>query len=1219
LKTTKMMANRSEEGGEEEQLCQVLVDYLEASEHGLRPDAAEMVARHPEFASQLQAFLQTHNQLEELTAPVRQMSQTLFQSIRPGRPPLSNAVDAPIGRVGPAATRYVGDYEILAEIGRGGMGVVYRARDVKLGRLVAIKMIRSAVYASQADVARFLAEAQAKARLEHPDIVPIYEVGEQDGLPFLVMALVEGCSLHERLAAGPLPAVEATRLVRRVAEAIHHAHTRGVLHRDLKPQNILLQFAGETGQDLPPGGHGAARPGAARAAATAAPRVSDFGLARLVGQDGTTVTGEILGTPSYMPPEQAAGRATDVGPHSDVYSLGAVLYRILTGRPPFQAADVAETLRQVREQEPLPPRRLNSGVPRELETICLKCLEKNPSRRYPSAASLANELQRFEQGRPILASRPGPLTYAAKWLRRRPAIAGLLATILLLAVAGCVSFGWAYSAARRERMRADAEAAEARIQARDAQFGLYVSQIGRAQAELLANDQPAAARVLEQTRPELRGWEYGHLRRTSEGTPLILYSPGGQVHAIAFSPDGTRIFTGTAEGNTRVWDAHSGRELLTLRGHTGPITAVACSSDKAFVATASRDGTARVREYLSGKPILELRGHKKSVNALCFDPNSGRVATASDDQTACLWDARSGELLLTLRPEDGALNTVGFSPDGKALITGSSGNRVQVWNALSGDRLCAFATRAAVRAVALSPDGACLAAATADGGTSVWEWRSGQQLFTIRGPAAANSLAYSPDAMRLATAYADGTVQVCDAKSGTESTTLRGHLSSVDAIAFGPEGMRLATGSWDETARVWDLSTDTTGFSIRGHSGPLSTAIFSADGSRLVTGSRDKTARVWDSRTGRLLLVLPHRGTVFSAACSADGDRLATGSQDSLARIWDAHTGTELLTLAGHGASVESVEFSPDGTRLATGSDDSTARIWDLRKATQLLALKGHSGPVRAVAYSPDGTRLATASDDWTVRIWDAVTGEQLLVLAGHTAVVDAVVFSRDGSRLASASWDRTARLWDARTGAEIMVFNGHSNALTDVSFDPSGSRLATGSWDKTARVWDVATGQELVVIRGHSDKVSSAVFSPDGTLLATASHDRSARIWDSRTGIELDPARSRGSNPTKASASIGARGYEPWREADLRLSDRAPDWHADRAGASERSGNYFASAFHLGWLLRSRPLDADLHSHCADVMEMLGRTDDAAAHRCVAWLIREFAPLGVNSHSISP
>jgi WD40 repeat protein len=1194
-----MVANRSEADREEDHLYQVLADYLESSERGLQPDAAELVARHPEFASELQAFLQTHNQLEILTAPVRQVSQTLLQSNRPGRPPVFDAVDAPGRGVGAAATRHVGDYEILGEIGRGGMGVVYKARDAKLARLVAIKMIRSAAYASQADVERFLAEARAKARLQHPGIVPIYEVGEQEGLPFLVMALVEGCSLHERLTDGPLPVGEATRLVRQVAEAIHHAHTRGVLHRDLKPQNILLQLDVGAQQFSAEGSRrDAYRAGVAdshRSAVAAAPKVSDFGLARLVGQDGLTVTGEILGTPGYMPPEQAAGRAMDVGPHSDVYSLGAVLYCVLTGRPPFQTAEVAETLRQVRDQEPVPPRRLNSGVPRELETICLKCLEKNPHRRYPSAAALANDLQRFEQGQPILAVRAGALTYAAKWMRRRPAIAGLLATILLLAVTGCASFVWAYSIARREAdrarresMRADSEAAEARIQAQEAQFGLYVSQIGRAQAELLANDQPAAARVLQQTRPELRGWEYGYLRRSSEGTPLILHCPGGQVRAVAFSPDGARIFTGSADSNARVWDSRSGRELLTISGHAGPVTAIACSADRKSVATASRDGTSRVWEYRSGKPLLELRGHKKSVNAICFDPVGGRIATAADDQTACLWDASSGELLLTLHPEDGAVNAVAFGPDGKALVTGC-GNMVQVWDALNGARLRSFETQGVVRGVAVSPDGARLAAATADGRTSAWDRRSGQELFTVRGHTAANSLAYSPDANRLATAYADGIVQVCDAKTGAEVSTLRGHASSIDAVAFGPDGMRLVTGSWDETARVWDLYTETTGLTIRGHGGPLSTAVFNADGSRLVTASRDKTARVWNSQTGRQLLVLSHRGTVFSAAYSPDGDRLATGAQDFLARIWDAHTGTELLALAGHGGSVESVEFSPDGTRLATGSDDRTARIWDSRNGAQVLVLSGHSGAVRAVAYSQDGTRLATASDDRTVRVWDAVTGEQLLELTGHAAVVDAVVFSRDGTRLASGSWDKTARVWDARTGAEIVICDGHANALTDVSFNPSGTRLATGSWDKTARVWDVATGQELVVIRGHTDKVSSAVFSPDGAFLATASHDRSARIWDSRTD---------------STASTTTVSYEPWAEAELRLLDRAPDWHAQQAASADATGDAFASAFHLGRLLQLRPLDADLYTRRAHAIDMLGRTDEAAAHRCMAWLI---------------
>jgi serine/threonine protein kinase/formylglycine-generating enzyme required for sulfatase activity len=394
---------------------------------------------------------------------------------RPGFPsstPVPNRDFAVGSRV-----RHVGDYEILGELGRGGMGVVYKARHAKLGRLVALKMIRSASHASAAEVARFLAEARAEARLDHASIIPVFEIGEADGLPFFAMALVEGGSLSQRLADGPLPPKVSARVMRQVADAIQHAHDRGVLHRDLKPQNILLQQDNETadsGSNSGGAGTGTVRPASATAGTSTRgesipiPKVSDFGLSRLIGQDGLTATGEVLGTPSYMPPEQASGHTREVGPHSDVYSLGAVLYSLLTGRPPFQAATLTETLRQVREQEPAPPSRLNSAVPRDLETVCLKCLEKEPARRYTSAAALAEDLRRFAAGEPILAVPASVSTRVAKWVRRRPLIAGLLATVVVVTAIGIASFAWAYQQALHETNHARQEASRADDEARRA-------------------------------------------------------------------------------------------------------------------------------------------------------------------------------------------------------------------------------------------------------------------------------------------------------------------------------------------------------------------------------------------------------------------------------------------------------------------------------------------------------------------------------------------------------------------------------------------------------------------------------------------------------------------------------------------------------------------------------------------------------------------------------
>src|SRR4051812_20819985 len=347
-------------------LDEVVTAYLKAVEAGPAPDRDELMAEHPDLADDLAAFFAAESQVGRAVAPLR----------ADGDAPTTGLASPPAG----PGTRveYFGDYHLLEEVGRGGMGVVYKARQESLNRTVALKMILSGQLANDADVRRFRAEAEAAARLDHPGIVPVFEVGQHDGHQYFTMAFVEGESLAHRLAQG-LPAPrEAAELTRKVAEAVAYAHVEGVIHRDLKPANILIDPAGQ-------------------------PRLTDFGLAKRVeGDRDLTATGQILGTPSYMPPEQASGQR-DVGPLADVYSLGAILYCLLTGRPPFQADNPFDTLMQVVQREPVPPRQLNAAIPRDLETIALKCLEKDPRKRYGSASDLAADLGRFLAGEPIQA------------------------------------------------------------------------------------------------------------------------------------------------------------------------------------------------------------------------------------------------------------------------------------------------------------------------------------------------------------------------------------------------------------------------------------------------------------------------------------------------------------------------------------------------------------------------------------------------------------------------------------------------------------------------------------------------------------------------------------------------------------------------------------------------------------------------------------------------
>ncbi len=1068
--------------------------------------------------ARLEALLRRHSEDSFLEEPAADLKRTLLSE-----PLVGEGVGAVIGR-----------YKLLQEIGEGGMGVVYMAQQEEpVRRRVALKIIKLGMDTKQV-VARFEAERQALALMDHPNIAKVLDGGATDtGRPYFVMELVQGVPITEFCDRNRLPAAERIELFIPVCQAIQSAHQKGIIHRDLKPTNILVTLN----------------------AGAPMPMVIDFGVAKATNQKLTEKTffthyATLIGTPAYMSPEQAEMSRLDVDTRSDIYGLGVLLYELLTGTTPFpekrlRSASYHEMQRIILEEEPeRPSTRLstlageqraivarNRGASElalgrlfagDLDWIVMKCLEKDRARRYATANGLAADLKRHLNNEPVVA-RPPSTVYRLQKAWRRHKLAFTAAAVMAGAlVVGTTVSSWqaieastarnaekeqrlaaqterdkaqaAHQAEKQARLRADAEKTEAG-------HLLYVANINLAQQAWDQNNIGRLRQLLEETpgSPH-RGFEWYYWERQ---THLALKTLRGHLDAVAsaaFSPDGQRIVTGSWDGTAEVWDAASGKELVAFKGHRAAINAAAFSPDGQRIVTGSDDRTAKVWEAASGHELVAFQEHNGAINSVAYSPDGQRIVTGSSDKTARVWEAASGKCLFTLQGHTNDVMSVTFSQDGRRIVTGSLDYTARVWDAASGKQ---------IRALSGHP-----------------EWIL--------------SVAYSTNGPRIVTGSYDRTAKVWDAASGRELRALQGHTDRIESVAFSPDGQRIVTGSDDRMAKVWEAASGKEMLAFKGHTGFIVSVAFSPDGQRIVTGSRDQTAKVWEASGDRELLTLKgHRLAINSVAFSPDGRRAVTGSDDHTAKVWEAASGRLRLTLKGHscfdlvgGLFPGRRGLSPavgigrprSGRRPAASqclrSRGTAARfiLWPSPRTASGLSpavrirrpgcgkrpAAGTSSPSRgttlgfhSAAFSPDGQRIVTGSRDNTAKVWEAASGKCLFTLEGHAAPIWSVAFSPHGQRIVTGSADATAKVWEAASGKELPALKGHSGAIWSVAFSPDGERIVTGSQDQTAKLWEAASGRELLTLKGHSAVVGSVAFSPDGRRIATGSRDQTARVWE--------------------------------------------------------------------------------------------------------------------------
>lgn len=1049
----------------------------------------------------------------------------------PGRAP-----NAPgIGAEAPG-TR-LGRYRLIEQLGEGGYGTVYLAeQEEPVRRQVALKIIKLGMD-TRSVIARFEAERQALALMDHPNIAKVLDAGATDtGRPFFVMEFVRGLSIVHFCDEQRLTVTRRIQLFIQVCQAIQHAHQKGIIHRDIKPSNILVTLG--DGQPIP--------------------KVIDFGIAkavegRLADRTLVTVAEQFIGTPAYMSPEQADREHLDVDTRSDIYSLGVVLYELLTGFTPFESkgllsGGLEQARRTILEVEPpTPSTRLGTLKPEvlantarqhgtegtrlpglirgDLDWIVVKCLEKDRTRRYETANGLAADLRRHLRHEPVVAGPPGWGYRLGKGIQRHRVAVTMAGVIALILVGGLgLSLGQAVRATRAEREQKHqatlADTARQRAERGEAASRdlLYFATMNRVRHAWEEENMVSVGQLLKDVAGyDQRGFEWyfwhGQLRRDVR----TFRGHSAPVTGAEFLPDGRRVVSSSLDGAAKVWDAGDGAILRTLVEPSGAITAQTVASDGRRVITGSRTGMVAVWDPETGTSTLRFQAASTEIDGLALSPDSRFLLTTSLGQPIGLWDIDSGRNLGQFGEHLRRGKSIAFLPDSQQIL---SADLVAVcfWELPTLKKRFRFQIAGMGDTFATAPNGRSILLAESGPQASLW-----------------NMIQYQP------------------------LVTFTGHSSAITAVAFSPDGRAVLTGDLKGTTRSWTLTGDPL-LTFKGHQGRITSAAFSPNVQWIVTGSADGTAKIWSAALPRVLeLQTAAPGYTREIRCMAlmpDERRLVTGDANGAVRIWEFASGREIRSLAGHDDEIGSLALSQDGRQIATGSWDHTARLWDADTGSERRVLRGHQGRITGVAWSPDGEWVVTADDVGEARIWETATGIERFRFH-HGPGFSTVACSPDGRWIAAGGVDGVVTLWESASGRWVRTV-GAGDTIRVLMFSPDSQRVIAGLHDGRGLGWESATGDLQLLMAGHSSELRSVAFSPDGSRILTAGGDGTLRLWDSGAGRELLILQNASSSGELACFSNEGRRIVANRGVEIHVWDAASESEVTEweRSASAHGGN---------------------------------------------------------------